>query len=79
VPPHTVNSGSVELSIEPPPTSSAAAQSAKQVLSEVLSDPREVLSARPRCCQCSPRWTASSLCGLLIKIDCHLLEKFDGK
>jgi hypothetical protein len=38
-PPYTVNLGSVELSIHPPPTSSAVAQSAKQVLSEVLFNP----------------------------------------
>ena len=44
-PPNTVNLGSVELSIHPPPTSSAVAQSANQVLSEVLSNPPQVLSA----------------------------------
>ena len=79
MPPHTVNSRSVELSIEPPPTSSAAAQSVKQVLSEVLSDLRQVLSARPECCHCSPGWTATSLRGLLIKVVCRMLGKFDGE
>ena len=51
IPPYTVSLGSIELSIYPPPTSAAVAQSANQVLSEVLSNSLEVLSARRTCCQ----------------------------
>ena len=70
-PPCTGNLGSVELSIDPPPTSSAAAQSVNQVLSEVLSDAPEVLSARHPCCQFAA--ASGLLRGLLIKV-CGRLE-----
>ena len=63
------------LSIYPPPTSTAVAQSANRVLSEVLSNPPYVLSAMPTCCQlCS----VASLGRLLIKIRRRLRE-FDGE
>jgi hypothetical protein len=71
-----VNSELFQLSIEPPPTSSDAAQFAKQVLSEVLSDPLEVLSARHMCCQCLPKHRSASLRSLLIKGP-HQLRQFD--
>ena len=73
-----MNSGLVELSIEPPPPSSDAAQFAKQVLSEVLSDPLEVLSGRPMCCQRLLKQMPASLRGLLIKVR-HRLGELDGE
>jgi hypothetical protein len=69
--------GSIELSMDLPPTSSDLAQSANQVLSEVLVDPPGVLSAMRMCCQsagCAP-WP---LGGLLIKLF-RLLGEFDGE
>ena len=54
--------------------SSDAAQFAKQVLSEVLSDPREVLSARPMCCQQLRKRISASLRGLLIKVGLRLRQ-----
>jgi hypothetical protein len=77
-PPRTVNLGSVELSIDPPPTSSAEAQSVNQVLSEVLSDPPEVLSVTSMCCQFARQYHSALLGGLLIKVGCLHLE-FDGE
>jgi hypothetical protein len=46
-----VGLGLVELSIDSPPTTDVEAQSVNQVLSEVLVDPLEVLSAMRKCCQ----------------------------
>jgi hypothetical protein len=77
-PPCIVNLGSVELSIDQPPTSSGAAQSANQVLSEVLSDPPEVLSVTTMCCQFAWQNPSAQLRGLLIKV-CGRLEEFDGE
>jgi hypothetical protein len=74
-----VNSKLFELSIEPPSTSSDAAQFARQVLSEVLSDPLEVLSARPTCCQCFGDRCQLGLGGLLMKVVGHRLGQFDGE
>jgi hypothetical protein len=59
--------------------SADAAQFAKQVLSEVLSDPLEVLSARPMCCQCLPKQISASLRGLLIKVVGSRLGVLDGE
>jgi hypothetical protein len=63
-----VSLGSIELSIDSPPTSDVGAQSANQVLSDVLVDPPEVLSARRMCCQSAWPRTSALLGGLLIKL-----------
>ena len=56
---------------------SVLAQSANQVLSEVLSDPPALLSASPRCASHIPMITAVWLCGLLILLG--LFGEFDGE
>jgi len=54
------------------------AQSANQVLSEVLADPHEVLSATRMCCQSDWRYTSALLGGLLIKVF-GVLAEFYGE
>jgi hypothetical protein len=53
------------------------AQSANQVLSKVLSDPPDLLSVRPTCCQFAQQ-NSRSLRGLLISF-LALLGQFDGE
>jgi hypothetical protein len=77
-PPCTVNLGSVELSIDQPPTSSAVAESVNQVLSKALSDPPEVLSVTSMCCQFARQYPSALLSGLLIKVLC-LRGELDGE
>jgi hypothetical protein len=63
-----VSLGSIELSIDSPPTSDVGAQFVNQVLSDVLVDPPEVLSAMGMCCQSACVRTSAMLGGLLIKL-----------
>jgi hypothetical protein len=71
-------SGQSSCPLISPPTSMSSADSVNQVLSDVLVDTPEVLSAMRMCCPSARLRTSGLLGGLLIKLF-RLLRQFDGE